>query len=400
VLCAPMRWVWRAFAPELAEQVDRGAASGTSRREADGRTTRVAWTAVSPATLDQVLAPAERTAALEEEAEDRARQPPPPPPPPESRPGTDGGAVALPFARLSYSALESHRRCGYRFFLERVLGLPQVEPPEPGTAPPGAERPEAATGQLALDVDGAPARPPERPAGALDPLVRGSIVHALLERLDFSRPAVPAEPAIAEQIRLHGEDAGPAAVADVRALVQAFVDSPLCSRIAATASVRRELPFAFSLDPGGVWDGEPLLVDGIVDVHAREGDAALVVDYKTDEVGGEDLEPLCADKYGTQRLVYALAALRDGAARVEVVHSFLERPDEPVVARFEAEDAPALESELREMAGALVTGRFQPAGDPHFELCATCPGRPSLCHWPPERTLAPLPPEEAASAGR
>ena len=33
---------------------------------------------------------------------------------------------ALPVSRLSYSGLESYRRCGYRFYLERALGLPRA----------------------------------------------------------------------------------------------------------------------------------------------------------------------------------------------------------------------------------------------------------------------------------
>ena len=35
---------------------------------------------------------------------------------------------ALPVSRLSYSGLEAYRRCGYRFYLQRALGLAPVEP--------------------------------------------------------------------------------------------------------------------------------------------------------------------------------------------------------------------------------------------------------------------------------
>ena len=50
--------------------------------------------------------------------------------------------------------------------------------------------------------------------------------------------------------------------------------------------------------------------------------------------------------YGTQRLVYALAALRSGAERAEVAYCFLERPGEPVTAEYTAADQGALEAEL------------------------------------------------------
>ena len=42
--------------------------------------------------------------------------------------------------------------------------------------------------------------------------------------------------------------------------------------------------------------------------------------------------------YATQRIVYALAALRDGAPRAEVAYCFLERPGEPVTRAFTAAD--------------------------------------------------------------
>ncbi|MGH2803976.1 MAG: hypothetical protein ACRDL4_13165, partial [Thermoleophilaceae bacterium] len=83
--------------------------------------------------------------------------------------------------------------------------------------------------------------------------------------------------------------------------------------------------------------------------------------------------------------------LRGGAERVEVVHCFLEQPERPAAAAFEAAETGRLEAELLELAGGVVEGRFEPAAEPHLELCATCPGRAALCSWPEERTLAPRP---------
>ena len=75
------------------------------------------------------------------------------------------------------------------------------------------------------------------------------------------------------------------------------------------------------------------LVNGVVDVLAEEADGtALVVDYKSDRVGDADLEALVEASYGVQRRIYGLACLRAGAPAVEVVHIFLERAAEPVVA--------------------------------------------------------------------
>jgi ATP-dependent helicase/nuclease subunit A len=165
-------------------------------------------------------------------------------------------------------------------------------------------------------------------------------------------------------------------------LVAGYAGSETERRVAAAAHVRREHTFSFPL-------GTTMLT-GVVDVLAIEEDGhALVVDYKSDRLEGADPVAFCDEHYGTQRLVYALAALKSGASRVDVVHSFLEVPDEPVSATFSADDASALETRLVELAGGVIAGRFEPTDDPHRELCATCPGRPALCCWDESRTLAP-----------
>ena len=102
----------------------------------------------------------------------------------------------------------------------------------------------------------------------------------------------------------------------------------------------------------------------------------LIVDYKSDRLGrepGQRTEALC-----TQRLVYALAALRSGADRVEVAYVFLERPDEPVTRVLPSRRSRAPRGRLRARPG-VVAGRFEPTDQPHRGFCADCPGRPALC---------------------
>ena len=152
--------------------------------------------------------------------------------------------------------------------------------------------------------------------------------------------------------------------------------------------MRAELPFAFTLDT----KGGSLLVDGVVDVQAEEGDRLLVVDYKSDRLEGREPSVVVAASYSTQRLVYALATLRSGAPRAEVVYVFLERPDEPVAATFGASELPQLETQLLGVAEGVLAGRFEPSRAPHRGLCAGCPGQASLCVWGPERTQAEEPP--------
>ena len=268
---------------------------------------------------------------------------------------------------MSYTALESYRRCGYRFYLERRLGL------VPAAGVPG-ERSEASA----------------REAAALSALERGSVAHKLLERVDLRRPDQPSRQMVAACLEARGAAASSREVDELVRLVDDFVASALATRLARAARLRRELPFAFPLEVTHA-DGRArsVLVEGVLDAHCREGTSALVVDYKTDRIAPDaDLEALCDDAYATQRLVYALAALRDGAEEVEVAHVFLERPDEPVLARFAAADADAIERRLGLLVGDMIAGRYEPSAAPGPALCRGCPGRSALCSWPPERTGA------------
>ena len=132
---------------------------------------------------------------------------------------------------------------------------------------------------------------------------------------------------------------------------------------------------------------------GIVDVLATEPDGThLVVDYKTDAVP-EDTTPAdyIARNYETQRLVYALAALRAGAPRVEVAYCLLERPAEPVTTIYTAHDAPELADALQQLAKGLTDHEYAVTREPHRELCGDCPGRTALCSHPQSVTLRPPP---------
>jgi hypothetical protein len=121
----------------------------------------------------------------------------------------------------------------------------------------------------------------------------------------------------------------------------------------------------------------------MLDVIASEPEGrTLIVDYKTDRLEGSEPAQIVAREYGTQRLTYALAALAARAEHVEVVHVFLERPDESVSASFAASNAPELEGRLHAVAAGVLEGRFPVAEEPHRELCNGCPAEGGLCSWP------------------
>jgi hypothetical protein len=287
-----------------------------------------------------------------------------PPTPPRARPAVAATAPrALPSA-LSYSSLADYDRCAYRWYLQRVLRLPREDP---GPLVAAAAR-----------ADGGEVRE------GLDPLVRGSLAHLLLEAVDFGAPAAPSEDevrAVAEQRDVELTDAD---VADLRGLVAAFADSPLAARLAAAPDVRREHGFV-----AGLGDDRAPLLNGFIDVLAFEATgSALIVDYKSDPVSADtDLEAYVEADYGAQRRIYALAALGAGAPDVEVAHLFLARPGEPAVAIYDQADVPRLRADVERRIADLAAGRFVPTDRPHRALCAACPGRRALCHHPEELTL-------------
>ena len=112
-------------------------------------------------------------------------------------------------------------------------------------------------------------------------------------------------------------------------LVRAYTQSALATRIAELGGARPERPFAFELD--GV------LVNGRLDVLWRDGEMALVLDYKTNALLDREPAEIVAAEYLMQQTVYAIACLRAGAREVEVVYHFLEDADAVVSTVFTRE---------------------------------------------------------------
>jgi ATP-dependent exoDNAse (exonuclease V) beta subunit len=312
---APISWLGPALVPDLPALVEAG------EREYEG----VAFRVVRPEDQPETAGDGAGRGGSRRSLPPRSAAVSAPPPRPVPSPPVPSS--------LSYSALSAYKACGYRFYVERVLGLPPVE--------------------SAAGAAGAP---------GLNAADRGTVVHALLERLDFRRPVVLSD-----------------TPEDIAAMVRGFADTATCRRLARARGVQREQPFGFLLDG--------TLITGVLDVIARERPGqALVVDYKTDRLDGAEPAAIVAGRYQTQRLVYALAALRDGAREVEVAHVFLERPQAPAVYRVSQEDAPRLQAELRQLVGGLLAGTYAVTETPHRGICSGCPAEGGLCSWPLEMT--------------
>jgi ATP-dependent helicase/nuclease subunit A len=282
---------------------------------------------------------------------------------------------------LSYSSLQEYRRCGYRFYAERVLGLPPSPEPidGPGAEAGGAQPGRAQPGNAQPGGADAVARPGGRNAAD-----RGVLVHALLERLHFRRPLAPTTVSVSAAAARTGiePEPGPGESDELIALVRRFAASELCARLGRATSVRREQRFSFALgEPASGGRGQTI-VTGALDVLAREpGGRSLVVDYKTDRLDGTDPQT-AARGYEIQRLIYAIAALQAGADEVEIAHCFLEQPDTPVIVGFKAERLPELDASLQSLAAGIVAGRFEVSPEPRRALCAGCPAEGGLCSWP------------------
>jgi RecB family exonuclease len=243
--------------------------------------------------------------------------------------------------RLSYSALSLFERCSYRYFAERVVGLRPVD--AAGTVP-------GHTGLAATEI--------------------GDAVHALLEDVDLSAPAVPQD--LAELVRARYPAVTDEELQRIRAFVASYCESELGARIGALEGATAELPFAFEHD--GV------LLHGRIDVLHRDGPKALVLDYKTNTLAEGTPEEIVEHDYHLQRLVYALACFRAGAEEVEVVYHFLERPDAVVTGTFRVDDLPTLEAELSEAIARIQANEFRPTPDEF--VCRDCPALDLVCAGP------------------
>jgi len=263
--------------------------------------------------------------------------------------------------RLSYSAIALFDSCSYRYYAERVLGL---RPRDEGRAA------GESIGLAATEI--------------------GDAAHRLLEHVPLDTPVAPAKEELAETVRAWYPSVSDDELGRIEGLVGAYCGSSLARRIAALPDVRAERPFAFEHD--GV------LLHGRLDALSLADGRALVLDYKTNQLGERAPADVVEDEYRLQRLVYALACLKARAQEVEVVYHFLERPDEPVSTLFTPADTAALEAELSEAIARIREGDFRPT--PSEFACSTCPALDLVCAGPGlggGRPWAPTP--ELTAAG-
>lgn len=283
----------------------------------------------------------------------------------------------VPSRPLSYTAISAFEECAYRFYMERVLGLPAAAPTTSRNSPSHVQSGGGIAGGLARGAgDEGPSAREERSA-------RGAAVHALLEwslANDWREPTadLARRHALAAGLDLDATrgaaSSGDAAAEELLGPVRDWLGSPLRAEIAAASRVRAEVPIL--LGAGGT------VLRGSIDLLVeRDGAPPLVVDYKTDRLRGEDPAARAAH-YEVQRSIYALAAAESlGASEVEVAYVFLERADSPVRTVLTAVDMDAGRARINAAIAAISAGDFSPAPESEriWDLCRGCPALGRLC---------------------
>jgi ATP-dependent exoDNAse (exonuclease V) beta subunit len=266
----------------------------------------------------------------------------------------------VPSRPLSYTAISAYKECPYRFYMERVLGL---------------------TGRVA-DLSGIArqignsAEEPATPSAREERTARGAAVHALLEWSQGHGWAEPSEELVLRHAAAVG--LGTQLAGELLDPVRRWIGSPLRERIGDEAvRTRAEAPLLLGI-------GDTVLRGSIDLLVEREGAPPLVVDYKTDRLGGSDPAER-AGRYEVQRSIYALAVAEAlEAPEVEVAYVFLERPDEPVLTTVGPAEMVAARLELEDAIAQIGRGEFPvaPPEERSWDLCRGCPALKGLCSGP------------------
>lgn len=149
----------------------------------------------------------------------------------------------------------------------------------------------------------------------IDPARMGTVVHAALKALDFTRSwDETALDAVLDELAAKGYFTPEEAGQIDREELTAFLQSDLCARMAAASKEGRlweERPFVIGVDAQEVDEGYPagetVLVQGIIDAYFEEDGQIVLVDYKTDHrVDDREL----TDRYEKQLAWYAQALER------------------------------------------------------------------------------------------
>lgn len=189
---------------------------------------------------------------------------------------------------------------------------------------------------------------------ALDPLSFGTLVHDVLERVDFSAPNNIASLCqfLAPQ---HFGDNAQQAAEEAEVLSKQFLKSSRADQLAQAQRVMREVEFLLPWPEAG-----NAYLQGFIDCLYQDAAGHWhVLDYKSNQ-GSSESVPKLAEKYHMQMYVYALACKRAlGVAPVESVLYFL-RPQTEFVCTFDENQ----ERLLHDQITAAIANQRHPTPQP------------------------------------
>jgi len=171
---------------------------------------------------------------------------------------------------------------------------------------------------VSLAPEDAPRKSVRRPdfTAAAAPLTgteKGTAVHAVLQFMDFARGGSEEEiRGEIDRLLREGRLSPAQAAAAEPGWIAAFFRSDIGRRVLTADELWREQRFSLLCGAEDFFDvppGEEILLQGMVDLCIREGDALTVVDYKTDIVTEESLGEKAA-AYAPQIRAYAAALER------------------------------------------------------------------------------------------
>ena len=143
----------------------------------------------------------------------------------------------------------------------------------------------------------------EREKTALTAAETGTVMHAVMERADFSRAVSEGEPYLKELVRqlkekgIFSEEEADAA--DIGSLTR-FFSGDLARRASEAPALMREKEFIMSRDV----DGAPAIVQGVIDCFFEEEDGIVLIDYKNSRAETDGEKQVMLQRYAPQIRLY------------------------------------------------------------------------------------------------
>jgi len=168
---------------------------------------------------------------------------------------------------------------------------------------------------------------------ALSAAERGSILHFVLQHLDFreARTLKDIMKQIAEMVSSQLLTDEQAKAVDILR-IQRFLSSPLGNRIINADKIYREIPFTLRIEgrelypdlDERVYKDETIILQGIIDCYFVENDEIVLVDYKTDYVPPGNGLNIIRERYRTQIEYYtrALSQITGKAVKERYIYLF------------------------------------------------------------------------------